>query len=139
MDQIKEYDWEGMSIEEIADVGSNLNALKAACEKQLELAKTVVKARYRDKEIPNKIVTAIGSLEIRESDEFHPILAADAFESMKRVGLSEADFLKVCTVNLNDSKTKKTLGLLHFLSAADVEKIRTKKREKSLTIYFKKI
>ncbi len=133
----KEYNLEEMTIEDITDLGAQLNAKKKKCDTLLEDIKSVVKARFLDKEISATVAGKIGDLKIQEADDFHPIDPKAAFDAMVQAGF-EKDFPSICTINLKDSgKTAKvkTIGILRYLSAAAVEKIRIKKRAKALTVY----
>ena len=137
---MKEYKFDKMSIEEIADVCADLNSELKEREKAIEKAKTVVKARYGEEEIGKLSQGKTGEIEVRESDDFHPIDPMKAFQSMVDADFGD-DFPKVCNIQLNDSGKKakvKKLGLSHFLPAAVIEKIRIKKRKKALTVFFRK-
>ena len=134
----KEYDLATMSIEEITDLATQLNIKLKKCETIVEKAKSVVKSRWADKEISAEVDGQIGHLEIREADDFHPLDGKACFEAMKAAGF-EAEFPSICSVNLNDSGKKakvKSLGITHFLPAVVVDKLRSKKKAKMVTVYF---
>lgn len=136
--QDKEYNFDEMTIEAITDLGAQLNAKKGKCEKLLEKAKVAVKARYEDKEISAKVSGEVGNLEIKEADDFHPLDPQKCFEAMKDAGYAD-QFPSICSVNLNDSGKNakvKTLGLSHFIPQAIIDKIRSKKKAKMVTVYF---
>lgn len=137
--EIKVHNFEGMSIEEIADIAAELNTASKAIETQLDKAKTVVKARYKENEISKLSAGKDGEIEIREADDFHDIDPVEAFKAMDAAGHGQ-DFPLICSIQLNDSGKKakvKKLGITHFLANLVVDKLRKKKREKALTVYFR--
>lgn len=139
MTPIKDYDFDNMTIQEIADVAADLKKVNSASEKQLEKAKKVVKARFTEKEISKLSQGSLGEIEVREADDFHDLDAVEAFKAMDQAGFG-SEFPNVCTVQLNNSGKNakvKRMGITHYLAQAVVDKLRIKKRKKALTVYFR--
>jgi len=136
--QNKVYNLDEMTIEDITDLGAQLNEKKSKCEKLLEECKNVVKSRYADKEFSSEVSGTVGDLSIKEADDFHPLDPQASFEAMKTAGFADR-FPDICSVNLNDSGKRskvKTLGITHFLPQVIVDKLRKKKAKKMVTVYF---
>ena len=139
IDVSKTYDFTNMTIQEIADVAAQLKLVSSLTEKHLDKAKAVVKSRYADEEITKLTLGITGEIEIREADDFHDINAVDAFDAMELAGFAK-EFPLVCTVQMNNSGKKAKVqkkGITHYLPAAEVEKLRIKKRKKAVTVYFR--
>ncbi len=138
---MKDYNFEEMAIEEIADLSATWNNQVKELTKVLDAAKVVVKSRFTDNEIGKLSQGSTGEIEIREADDFHPISPVDALKAMIEAD-HEDDFPLICNIQLNNSGKKakvKKIGITHFLSQSAVDSIRTKKRKKALTVFMRDI